>query len=814
MLWPCRTVTDDQQKSGEIYAYSFVTWRRCQCCDHKFHGARWRLLPSVQLSFESESMHKEHLFRGPAPSHLSAVAATTEQDTLSALRSILLGDLKAPDEIPSLPDLIAGVSALADASRGRVTIALGQAPAEFTFVREGEHVRIDCYTTESTPEVLQRGRRVRLMTLLHGCAAAGISAGQASLGTTMGRAMLTLAQGLWNVSVAPERARKAAVTCHGGSLEGPGDDVALAFGFRAQIAPPTGQARGSYGFSDVHALLFEGELWAFARTRRVVLCRGPILPAAQRMTDAVRGLIDAWRSDRDLNIRLRGGDVTTAIRLTGGQVDLQVSGVDGTVVLRRLQVREVALPILRLTADILRRLVQVDRAQSQNLRVAALRQEVRELRRLVRRSERDDGFENQHPDRLRLASSAPLEVPEEPHSTTPSGQPGRLRYVERWSAEIDGLDASSVFPCGDQLVVANPKMTFALSRTDGRVLWSQASQRASMLLVGKVLLRLHASGQLDLLDVTTGSQFAGCRIAPRTATPRAYFAGGGGLPPVAVLTEGNRRLVAVDLRTGELRWRFRGRGGGGLQVRRAGRVLLVTCGDGSIEALDVATGEVVWRYCDRARFCLTPTVVDEVVCATAGEPGGGAGGLVGIDLYSGRRLWQQRLPSAPSAPPVATTAAAIVPFGGARQARIAAISPQSGEKLWVCQDPGLDHGGCALEVDGGLIVNTPRGRVMALDLDSGDCRWSQSLSNPLTDDVPRRLMPRLRHGVLFTPSARVHVLRPTDGKELAQNIPCDLVPDFLEVDAHGFMFVGEESGHLRAYATAPHLSLVVSPPKA
>lgn len=758
-------------------------------------------------------MHKEHLYSEPATSSMSAVADASERDALDALRSLLVGDLQLPDEIPSLPDLIAGVSALADASRQRVTIALGRTPAEFTLTREDDHVRIDCYSTESTPEVLLRGRRVRLGDLLRSCALAGLSAGQAAIETTMGRAMMRLAQGLFDVPVSPEAERKAPVVCHGGSLEGPGAKVALAFGFRAQIAPPTGRARGSHGFSDVHALLFEGELWAFARSRRVNLCRGPILPAAQRMTDAVRALVDAWQADRDLNIRMQGGEVTTAVRLRDGRVDLQLSGQEGTVVLRATDVRQVALPILRLTADILRRLVQVDRAQGQNLRVVGLRQEVRELRRLVRRRERNDGFENQHPERLRLSSSAPVLDPGADHRT-PQQHPSRLRYVERWSAEIDGLDANNVFLCGEQLIVANPKMTFALDRADGQVLWSQASQRASMMLVGKVLLRLHACGQLDLLNTATGSQFAECRVAPRTGAPRALFAGGGELPPIAILTEGTRRLVAVDLRTGELRWRFRGLGAGDLQFHRAGRVLVVTCGDGSIDALDIATGEVVWRYCDRVRFCLPATVVGEVVCAASGEPGGGAGALFGVDLFSGKLRWQQHLPAAPSAAPVATSGAAIVPFGGARQARLAAIDPESGDKRWVCQDPGLDHGGQTLEVDGGLILNTPRGRILAIDLESGQTRWSQSLSNPLTDDVPRRLMPRLRHGVLFTPSARVHVLRPADGEELGQSIPCDLVPDFLEVDERGNMFVGEESGHLRAYATAPHLSLVVSPPPA
>jgi hypothetical protein len=96
---------------------------------------------------------------------------------------------------------------------------------------------------------------------------------------------------------------------------------------------------------------------------------------------------------------------------------------------------------------------------------------------------------------------------------------------------------------------------------------------------------------------------------------------------------------------------------------------------------------------------------------------------------------------------------------------------------------------------------------VALDVLSGELRWTRALSNPLTDDVPRQLAPALRQGALFVPSAQVHVLRPQDGAALCQ-VGCDLVPDWLRVDERGWFYVAEESGHLCAFAAAPHLSLV------
>jgi hypothetical protein len=71
-------------------------------------------------------------------------------------------------------------------------------------------------------------------------------------------------------------------------------------------------------------------------------------------------------------------------------------------------------------------------------------------------------------------------------------------------------------------------------------------------------------------------------------------------------------------------------------------------------------------------------------------------------------------------------------------------------------------------------------------------------------------LPVLRHGALFVPSAQVHVLSPGDGSQLATDNGCDLVPDFLRVDERAWLYVAEESGHLRAYGSAPQLTLVHS----
>jgi outer membrane protein assembly factor BamB len=747
------------------------------------------------------------------PISLDALGAQASEPSRSfAELSQLLRASAVPDcELPPLADVVAAAITLAQGTRRKVILPLGRAPVEFALVRRADQVVIDCYRTEAAPEIVQRERVIELRSLLAACARACEAQASLSTGATNARALRKLGSRVSRTRIARASASGAIVRCTGGSLASPGKLAPLSFGFEALIPRSGSDLSEPHAFADVHALLFEGELWAFSNERRVLLARGPIMLAAQRMLAAVRALVDAWQADKPVHVRLCAGGFRVAVRRDAGGRVAWTTSTDrhGSLTWPALDVTGVALPVLRLVSDLVRKLVAVDRTQSHNLRVIALRNEVRALRRSIRGQTRRSGFQNPDPERLRLSSP---ELPAREREREPNPfRSGRLRYVERWSAEIEALDAHSIYACGERLIVATNKLTLALARATGDVEWSLPSARANTLLLGRTLVRLLPEGGAELLDVNEGQVYARTDASLRLYnSPLALFAGGGELPPVAVLCEAGKHLVAIDLRTGAPRWRFRGRAQGALRVQRAGRVLLVCSGDGSIDALDVASGEIVWRCSEQVRFCLAPSVWGDRVLAASGELGGGTGALHAIELYTGKALWKQELPLPPSGEPIITRKLALVPTGGSRDARLCAFDPITGISAWSCHDPGLDNGGKALVVDDALIVNTPAGRVSALALDTGATRWSHALANPLTDDVPRQLDPILRHGALFVPSAQVHILRPSDGTVLATDTGCDLVPDYLRVDERAWLYVAEESGHLRAYASAPQLMLVHS----
>jgi outer membrane protein assembly factor BamB len=738
--------------------------------------------------------------------HLDESFSYAEKRASSGVAHLLLGR-KLEIEIPALAELTAATVALAIGAKRKSLLPLATAAIEYALVRRGDSVLVSCYGTASAPVIYQLDRAIPLRLLLDTCAQAMLEMATQEVDPTARQIGIRVAERALATHILPDpEGPVAPINQRGGELDTPGEDVPLAFGYEAAIYPSSSSPQGRSARADVHALLFEGHLWAFVRGRRLSLVKGPIMLAVHRMVVAVRTLIDSWDSTRPTHVRLRAGGFQIAMRKSSHQlvsIELLSKG-NGDLTATSLTIAEAALPILKLAGDLLRSLVSSDRGQSRNLRVRALRQEIRALRREIRSRRSADSFVNLDPDRLRIHNAA--ESGESKEIPGASRLPS-LQFDERWRVCLEGLDANSVFMCGDRLVIATQTHVVAVSRDDGKVLWARPGHAATTLMAGSVLIRLFADGEVELCNVADGEPYCSTHITPRIGGPPVgLMAGGDNLPPVAVLTEGSHRLVAIDVRTGEPRWRFASRSGTEFRMTKVGRVLLVTCGEEAIHALDMATGESVWRFAERGCFQLRPLVSHETVVAAAVR-GRREGALFAIELYTGQPRWQRELSGPPSSNPCAAAHLALVSTAG-DEASLCAYSLRTGEPLWQTKDPGLGIGGAGMTIDETWIVNAPFGRLSALDVRSGEMRWSANLADALADEIPRRLEPVLRGGALFVPASSVHVVRPSDGEKLSASLPCDLVPDLMRVDERGWVYIAEESGYVAAYAPRPALTLI------
>lgn len=591
--------------------------------------------------------------------------------------------------------------------------------------------------------------------------------------------------------------------------------------------------------ADLHALLVRGRMRAEIRGRTVDF--GEMYPFlfAERMLDLARRALDAWERGQPFFARVDAGGAMVGLRcaladvppaaltispgsLSDASNPLAARGIrsigrDRAVsTFPELSLFDVVEAALAFGRALVRALVRRDRTQGGNLRLAAFRRDVRAVSDSLREVRRQDARINPAPESYR-AFARQVRAKQESGAIGTEAlrderqSPTRLRYAQRWRALVPGIDLRATFLCGDRIVIGAAVETFCLDRTTGELLWRRPTPRAACVVTPAGIARIAPDGAIALHDFTSGEITLRTWIAPRATGPCAgALVNTAGLPKLLIVTEGDKHLVAIDLTSGEARWRYAWGRAGALRLKRVGKLLYVASGDSALTAVDVQTGAVVWRSRDRLRFCAGPTVDHEMLFAVAGGVSSAAT-LHAIDPYSGRPTWSARIPSSPctvEGPPLLTASSVTVAVRDRRGLRLSAFHRESGAPLFHSETPVAPVGTSWLAVDDLLVGNTPTGELVGIDASLGTTRWRQALGRGLDSDVPRKLEPVLRSGALFVPHTDVQIFRPSDGAHLGTVGPCDAIPDLLRVDERCDVYVAEESGHMVAFGAGPRLSLV------
>jgi outer membrane protein assembly factor BamB len=606
--------------------------------------------------------------------------------------------------------------------------------------------------------------------------------------------------------------------------------------------------------SDMHALLFRGRMRAEIRGRSIDLGECHPVLVAERLVELARRAFDAWERGLAFNARADASGLVVGVRVSpDGELALTLgatqSGGRRTVhTFPALGVADVLEAALAFGRSLVRAILRRDRTQSANLRLGAFRRLLRESTEVLRQASQSDSKVNPTPEPYRAFAAALEEARRAPPSSTPSVvaplssslAAARLRYASRWRAIVPGIDLRATYLCGERLIVGAATEMWALDRSSGRVLWRADTTRGTSVVTPGGIARLAPDGRLSVHDFVTGETTLRTRIAARVGGPVAgAVVHLPGVPRLLVVTEGEHHLVAVDLTSGEPRWRWswgatRGPTRGTPRMKRAGKLVYFTCGDGALTALDVMTGAVVWRLRDRLRFRTPPAVAHDATFVVAG----GAHGLAhvyAVDPYSGRPRWST--PIGDSNAPCTIEGAPLVASGAVAVAvrhktglALAAFRRDDGAPITTRATPFAQARSVAptgtswLAVDDAFIGNAPTGEIVAVDATTGELRWRHVLGpRPLEADVPRRLEPVLRCGALFVPcsltlggkhppelAAGINILRPSDGATLGTIAPTEAIPDLLRVDERCDVYVAEDSGHLVAFAALPRLSLLSS----
>ncbi len=560
--------------------------------------------------------------------------------------------------------------------------------------------------------------------------------------------------------------------------------------------------------ADLHALLFLGAFGVTTRNKVARVDHVPVFLAAERLLDLAREVLDATQAARPLFRRCQVGPLRLGVRLVSVPGPLAFSmGSSGESQGQGLTFPEIAPEVFaHAVVGFVRALrdavVENDPTQSQNLRLTTLVQQANILAERASATVLDLSLTNSRPEDYRRFAPALTPAP----SANRSLARGPLRFSARWIATVPNLDLASVLLCGEQLLVGAHRETACLDRRTGEVLWRLPGPRAGLLGTPSGLLRLHADGRVSLHDLATGRQRFVVRLTPRAdGGASGAVVHTAGLPKLIAIAEGDRRITALDLLTGEIRWRFTARRPAPLRVRRAGRLLLVGGGDRVLTALDAATGDAVWRACEPLPFSGDMIFDGEDVLAVTAA-GKGDSSLCCYAAWTGEPRWSTRIDERPvhgQAPLVAGKIVALV-VRDARGTGLCAMDRETGQLAWDIKPGFAPRNAAWLALDDIFLVNAATGTVSAIEAATGALRFRHAFSRPADLDLPRRLDPIHKNGAVFLPQQQVHVIRPKDGATLG-TVPSELVPDLVRVDEQGSVYVAEESGHLTAFSSSPML---------
>ncbi|MET0792127.1 MAG: PQQ-binding-like beta-propeller repeat protein [Polyangiaceae bacterium] len=709
-----------------------------------------------------------------------------------------------------LADLGTAVSSLARGKRDRETLQLytDDEAWEIGLEADGGDVLVSVFRSGPSPEVAVHERRVELLELRRAILSALADAPLQKAPPAI-VASLAIARRLLDTpwpSFGRRPLAREATTIAPRPLGG----LNFAASTNLRCAGGTGGHNSELERADLHSLLGRGAFSLVCRNRSVGLGEACLFLLAERLVMLGDDVFDAWRAQRAVFRRASVDGVQLSVRRGPGDgpVTLSVRARDAAeseqLSFPELDARTFAGAATRFALALAEAYRSHDPNQARNLRLKALVRAATALSDSLADSIADDSLRNPEPESYR---SFGLPRARAERGMWEAG--GKMRFLPRWVATVPNIDLRATFQCGERLIVGSQRETACIERGTGQVLWRVPTPRAASVVTPLGLARLHPDGTIVLHELDNGEARFTTHVAPRAnGGATGALVNAAGLPKLLVVAEGDRSVTAIDLVSGDVRWRYTAKRPANYRVRRAGKLILVAGGDSALLALDVSTGEVVWRVRCRLPFSGDMSIDHDAVFALSGGPIGPTR-LHHVDLWSGEVRWSKELEERP-APGQAPLLAAQVVAIATRDRRgmgLSAYDRVTGTALWD-QAPGLSSPTTAfLAVDETLIANSASGALICLDASTGTLRYNQVFSRHVDADQPRRLEPVLRNGALFVPQHQVHVVRPRDG-EVIGSIPSDLIPDLLRVDERCNVYIAEESGHVAAFSVAPRLTLV------
>ena len=733
--------------------------------------------------------------------------------------SRITATIASDNAISLLRDLAYAIADLASSRRPRATVQFYDARDAWSLglERVGEEVLVSVFQGGTAGHVPVHSRPIKGPVLVQAVGSAIDKtldrANHSRCPADLQAARAFLTRNPWKSTSAVTRLIDAKVACPDDAPFG----FSATFSLRVHSNEP---CQDEVQRSDLLALLFRGPVHVHANGAKRNLGEHHLFLLAEALLSQTTKLVDAWNSGLSWHHRQSVAGLNVGLRLTDtDNLDVSFStrahrDNPGAYTFPSVSVPDYVQAVLSLCHGIVRPVLRYDRNHGNNLRVQSLRQTIHQLTQLLQRSADQASHINHHPESYEAFAASQSTNGPASHSGA-SWTQSKVRFHPIWNAVVPGVDLRSVLLYQDCLIAAGSRELACIDRKEGRLNWSTAIGRGVTAPAPSGVVRLAPDGWLTLHDLSTGELTLKTHVTPRsTGTPAVVVINDPGLPKLVVLSEGQRHLSAVDYVCGEVRWRHGFDPAGSFKVRRAGKLLLVSCASPNLSAVDIASGELVWKLRNPAKF-LKPVAYQGndlyVVAGQASNCGRGAQTLLAVDPWSGAMKWQQALgvDYKNLGAPLIHDGLVVLDQADHRGRGFAAFHRDDGSPSWQIE-PGFAPHQSAWTVTGStLVVNCDNGMIAGIELTTGDVVWRRVLEAPQPGDTPRSLEPVAKAGLLFVPQCNVVAVRPQDGHTLGQ-VEADLVPDVFRVSSDCGVYVVEESGHIAAFEAGARLTLVKS----
>ena len=709
---------------------------------------------------------------------------------------------------------------------GTARVSFYESPHELVLQRISDHVYITFYRGGGQPEVFVKDQVIPFRQFMGGVLAAASdltaqamdsdpSAGDDPLVLWIretAQRLATLPREVAGRAVKTDAAEMIRVGMESTRWKQARNDRGFSFGFRFLSTSTDLLAPGRPIGNDLNALLFTGQYAVYARGRRRILGKGFLFLQTEKLLASVRKLLAAWEEGRPTTVRLISEGLVVGVRL-GVDDSLAITLLnpdddDSILVINDLTPWEYADAVLGAAREVRRLIVDQSPKQRRNIRLESFSREIRSLA-VWAKEQRRGAVINRDVDQYRTVEANRRAKDTESDRI---GEASRLAFTERWRIEAEGLDLSGTMLCGAMGLISARRFMLGVEVENGAVVWRRETERseAVMRVAGRDgLVRVFPSGQVEMLDLATGTARWTTNLAARSGgSPVILVVDHGPVPGIVIVAEEENKLVALDLRTGEPRWKFISPRGGRFAFRRYGRLLYVASNDSHLSAVDLEDGTLVWRFPERTKFNLPPAAEGDIIIVPGGRYGKQEGKLFGLNAYSGEVRWEHSLNGGALTAPITADSAALVPVRSGGKNDLAAVDIETGESLWRISCDGWAESCALMALDDRFIVNAAGGVMRSFHARTGEEIWHTVLGPACSDDVPINLRITLRSGVLFVPADTVYVVRPDNGHVIHSLGGDPPVPDLLQVDHSCAVFIAEESGHIAMYELARRLSVV------